>query len=83
LATFTTWDALITAIKDAIATHVATGDFRLRSITIGAGAAAHTRQVATFDDLKGALEWAKAMKEIEATEATSRVSFGRFRKDYR
>ena len=73
---FTTWDALRTAIKDAIADHVAgtpcTGEYSMGSRRL---------KYRTFDELMGLIEKTYQLEALEsAGDSSKMVSYGRPRR---
>lgn len=73
---FTSWAALRTAIKDAIADHVA-GSPCVGSYTIGDRALRYR----TFEELVGLLEKTYVLEGLEDAGGTAtRVSYGRYRR---
>ena len=72
---FTTWDALRTAIKDAIANHVAgtpcTGSYSIGNRSIS---------YRSFEELVGLLEKTYTLQSLESSgDRSQMVSFGRMR----
>lgn len=73
---FTTWTALRTAIKNALADHIA-GSPCTGSYTIGS----RTIKYRTFDELVALYEKTYALEALENTgDRSTRVSFGSFRR---
>jgi len=73
---FTSWSALRTAIKDAIADHVA-GAPCVGSWTIGD----KTVKYRTFEELCGLLDKTYAMESLESPgDPSTRVSYGKHRR---
>ena len=78
MATFSTWDALITEIKNQIQTYVETGNCSLRSIEIGG----HKQENFSPKQLGDLLQWAIRMKNLEDVGGhhSSITSYGRHRR---
>ena len=77
MATFSTWAALRTAIKDAIANHVA-GAPCVGAYTTPAG---QTVRYRTYEELCGLLAKTYELEGLEqAGERSAMVSYGRYRR---
>lgn len=73
-ATFDTWAALYTAMKDALADYVDTGKFIVREYTINTATGTRRRlEYATFEELQKGLEFAKKMADTETATAVGRT----------